>query len=73
MVKSILPLLAAAASAQDSTLEVTLDVDNAEVARGSDVMYSCSWALSADYGEFLLIGLFNLRAVRPMPGASFFG
>ena len=53
MVKSILPLLAAAASAQDSTLEVTLDVDNAEVARGSDVMYSCSWALSADYGEFI--------------------
>jgi len=68
MVKSILPLLAAAASAQDSTLEVTLDVDNAEVARGSDVMYSCSWALSADYAdyeeeEFQLMWKANDRAV----------
>ena len=53
MVKNILPLLAAAASAQDSTLEVSLDIDNAEVARGSNVMYSCSWSLSADYGKFL--------------------
>lgn len=49
--KSIFPLLAAAASAQDSTLEVNLEIDNAEVARGSNVVYSCSWSLSADYGE----------------------
>lgn len=52
MVKNILPLLAAAASAQDSTLEVNLDIDNAEVARGSNVMYSCSWSLSADYADY---------------------
>ena len=43
--------MAAAASAQDSTLEVNLEIDNAEVARGSNVVYSCSWSLSADYGE----------------------
>jgi len=50
--KSIFPLLAAAASAQDSTLEVNLDIDNAEVARGSNVVYSCSWSLSADYADY---------------------
>jgi hypothetical protein len=55
--KSIFPLLAAAASAQDSTLEVNLDIDNAEVARGSNVVYSCSWSLSADYGEFIVLSI----------------
>ena len=51
MVKNFLPLLAAAASAQDSVLDVSLEIDQAEVARGSSVSYTCSWHLDADYGE----------------------